>query len=463
MPGGKTTNKNGLSFEAKTIFELPNLISSHSACKNYHVNNNVYSYVKKNHFISHLLNIKAIKYSDSIELHGTKRPDECIIDNANNRIMFIEKKFQTCQGSVCEKLQTAPFKKTYLNDVIVDYIVEYIYVLSPWFRDNCEKELEYLHKEGIFVLIIDDVDYSEKLNRIIFHSDLTVCHPQSKQKKMKPFLKWVGGKTQIIEKLSNHFPDEVKGDYHEWFLGGGSVLFHILDKKIVHGNIYVYDLNRHLINLYKCIKDPEYKIFVESLFSLRHEYDTATDKKEFYYKMRKRYNEEVDDSLSKAVLFLFLNKTGFRGMYRENKKGDFNIPFGNYKCKLEFKSDFDAIHKAIKDVHFIHRNFKDIDISTLSTDDFVYLDPPYYPETKTASFVGYVEGGFNETCHTNLFNKVKAMDCLGIKVCMSNSCAEEVKTTFEENVKWNIELIEVKRRINPKNPGSKTHEVIITN
>ena len=292
----------------------------------------------------------------------------------------------------------------------------------------------------------------------------------------KPFLKWVGGKTQIIDVIVDKIPKEMN-NYHELFLGGGSVLLAVLslrqkDKIRIKGDILAYDNNSNLINVYKHIqknKDELYK-FVKLYFT---EYDNINKKKDdipvntvenyrkskenYYYWLRDKYNTMDKNTVECSAIFIFLNKTCFRGMYREGPKG-FNVAYGHYKKtpKIISKKELNKISNLIKDVKFIHSDFRD-SIKNVKNGDFVYLDPPYAPENST-SFVGYIAEGFNYESHKNLFKEIISLGKK--KFVMSNSNVKMVTDAFKN---YECQEVIARRAINSKNPGSKTLEVIIYN
>ena len=298
-----------------------------------------------------------------------------------------------------------------------------------------------------------------------------------KVKIQKPFLKWVGGKTQLMEHILDRIPKEMN-NYHELFLGGGSVLLAVLSLKkqnkiTIKNNIYAYDINKALINVYKHIqknKDKVYK-YIQSYIGVydkltgtdinrkpKNLTEAKTSKESYYYWLRSEYNK-MKISYKRSALFMVLNKLCFRGMYREGPNGN-NVPYGHYKKTPEIisKTDLDNISELIKDVKFIHNSFTN-SIKKVKKDDFVYLDPPYAPEDKK-SFVGYVAGGFNLDLHNKLFDEIKELDKKKIKFAMSNAKVKLVTDAFKD---FNCQDIVARRAINSKNPGSKTMEVIIYN
>jgi len=297
-----------------------------------------------------------------------------------------------------------------------------------------------------------------------------------KDKLQKPFLKWVGGKSQIINNIMSKIPKEMD-NYHELFLGGGSVLLAVLSmqkqKKIMIKNkIYAYDINKNLINVYKDIqknKDELYS-FISKYINEYHNItgttinrkplsiEQATSSKEsYYYWIRNKYNKMDKNTVECSALFMFINKTCFRGMYREGPNG-YNVPYGHYKKTptIITQEHLNYISDLIKDVEFKDCGFSD-SIKNIKDGDFVYLDPPYAPEN-SKSFVGYVADGFNLDMHKLLFNEIKKLS--GVKFAMSNAKVDLVIENFKE---YKCEDILARRAINSKNPGSKTTEVIIYN
>ena len=298
----------------------------------------------------------------------------------------------------------------------------------------------------------------------------------TEHKIQKPFLKWVGGKTQIINDIISKLPNEIN-NYHELFLGGGSVLLAVLslqkqNKIIIKNKIYAYDINSVLINVYKNIqnnKEELYKfinLYIEEYDSIKGTIinrkptsidEAKTSKESYYYWIRNKYNNIDKNTIECSALFMFINKTCFRGMYREGRNG-YNVPYGHYKKTptIISETDLNYISDLIKDVEFKNCSFTD-SIKNVKEGDFVYLDPPYAPENAN-SFVGYVADGFNLETHKLLFNEIKKLG--NIKFVMSNAKVELVTDNFKE---YNCDDIIVRRAINAKKPGSKTIEVIIYN
>jgi DNA adenine methylase len=295
------------------------------------------------------------------------------------------------------------------------------------------------------------------------------------QKKIKPILKWVGGKTQIMDKLMEKVPTTIH-NYYEIFLGGGSVLLALLSNPniTITGDIYACDLNEALIFTYKNIQN-NHEALALAVEKMKEEYqkcplkgevnrkpiqkeDALESRESYYFWIRKEYNATNDKrSVEASAMFIFLNKRGFRGMFRESSNG-FNVPYGNYKTVniLDFEH-LKEVSELIRNVKFIHGDFETT-LKGVQKRDFVYLDPPYAPENST-SFVGYNKDGFGLEKHKTLFNMVKKLKC---KWLFSNANVKLIQNSFPED-EYTVEKITARRSINSKKPGSKTVEVLISN
>lgn len=316
-------------------------------------------------------------------------------------------------------------------------------------------------------------------NKLIVENEEVIVNTvikMAEHKLQKPFLKWVGGKTQIINDIISKIPKQMN-NYHELFLGGGSVLLAVLslqkqNKIQIKNKIYAYDINSDLINVYKNIQNNKEELYdIINLYI--KEYDSIkgtlinrnpssieeakTSKESYYYWARNKYNTIDKNTIECSALFMFINKTCFRGMYREGPNG-YNVPYGHYKKTptIISETDLNYISDLIKNVEFINCSFTE-SIENTKAGDFVYLDPPYAPEN-SKSFVGYVADGFNLETHKLLFNEIKKMK--NIKFIMSNAKVDLVIDNFKE---YNCEDIIARRAINSKKPGSTTTEVIIYN
>ena len=317
---------------------------------------------------------------------------------------------------------------------------------------------------------------------IVYDNKLVKDVPTKKIHIPKPILKWVGGKTQIIDKLITDFPVEMN-NYREAFLGGGSVLLTLLSYVKsgiikIQGNIYAYDLNEPLIYIYKNIQTHHNELYdiLQTIITDFNECGngeinrTPTNiaeakiaKENYYYWIRSEYNKLCltdKKSILGSAMFIFLNKTCFRGVFRVGPKG-FNVPYGHYNNpEIINKEHLEEIHNLIQNVVFECCDFN-TSLTIVLSNDFVYLDPPYAPETDT-SFVGYTENGFNIDKHNNLFKLIHKLTETNKKIMLSNADVSLVRDNFT-NDKYNIASILCKRAINSKNPQAKAKEVIIKN
>jgi len=293
---------------------------------------------------------------------------------------------------------------------------------------------------------------------------------------IKPCIKWAGGKTQIIQEIFTLFPNEMN-NYYEPFLGGGSVLLGVLslrEQLNIKGNIFASDINVNVISMYKNIQENPKKL-IKCVGLLINEFnkcselvvnrnadtleEAQTHKESYYFYTRKRFNGTKNKTTCESsAMFLFMNKTCFRGLYREGPKG-FNVPYGNYKNpSIISETSIMEISKLIKDVTFKCCDYNDI-FKLVKKGDFIYLDPPYVPISKT-SFVSYNKDGFDS--HEDLFNECIIMDKNKVKLLMSNSETKLIGEFFEKP-DFNTETILCNRSINSKNPDSKVNEVLIYN
>jgi len=273
--------------------------------------------------------------------------------------------------------------------------------------------------------------------------------------KGKPFVKWAGGKRQIIDKLKKYIPDDYN-TYYEPFVGGGALLFELSPKKAV-----INDYNEELMNVFNCIKDEEkFKKMCNELN--RHE---ANHSEEYYYEIRNKDREKskfkkmVD--YKRAARTIYLNKACFNGLYRVNSKNEFNVPFG----KKTTVNTYDGQNLGI--VHS-YLNFNDIIITSIDFEesvknaqkgDFIYFDPPYDSETST--FNSYTENGFGKEEQIRLAKVYKELASRGCYVMLSNHNTTLVKELYKD---FNIHVIEAKRNINSNGKKrGKVEEVIITN
>ena len=285
-----------------------------------------------------------------------------------------------------------------------------------------------------------------------------------KNSQIKPFLKWVGGKTKLLSYIEKNLPKELKKrkfNYVEPFLGGGAVFFYLVQKFNIE-KAYLNDLNNKLIDTYKHVRGNNLEL-IQKLKKLETDYYGSSDKKMFFLEQRENFNA-TKKSVQKSALFIFLNKTGYNGMYRENSKGEYNIPFGQMKDPVICNKDLlENISKLLKDkeVIFSSKSFEEV----LADDKkaFYYLDPPYRPISKTASFTDYTKSNFDDKTQFALKEYCDKIDKLGCFFLQSNSYSDE---GFFNNLYQNrkINNLEVTRTISADGKKrKKVNEILIKN
>ncbi len=273
----------------------------------------------------------------------------------------------------------------------------------------------------------------------------------------KPFLKWVGGKGKLAGQLQALMPVGYK-TFHEPFVGGGALFFHVRPQVAT-----LNDINQTLMGAYKSIKEqPEALIACLEAKQTAYYAKSEEERRRYYYQMRDQFNAITDlSSLQRSCLLIFLNKTCYNGMYRENSTGGFNVPFGNYKqpniCDAE---TIVADSRALQDVTLTSAPFEDV-VDHAQKGDFIYFDPPYYPTTKTANFTGYSEFGFTEHHQITLKKVFTQLHKKGCYVMLSNSSTGFIKELYGE---YRQETVLASRAINCKASGrGKIEELVILN
>ena len=297
-----------------------------------------------------------------------------------------------------------------------------------------------------------------------------------------PFMKWVGGKRQLIPEIENILPSNIKktrtiSSYVEPFIGGGALFFYLLSYYDVK-EAYISDINKELILAYNVIK-TDHSSLIENLKGLESEYLKLTQEKrnDFYLDIRSKFNKDLEsfdfstideESIQRASYTLFMNRTGFNGLFRFNKKGEFNVPPGKYKNPKICDDE------NITNVHHILKNVKIVNDSYLASEDFinekslVYLDPPYRPISKTSSFTSYSTDEFNDDEQIELAEYYKRISDKGAYVILSNSDPhneDDADDFFDELYKdFTIDRVLAKRSINSR--GDKrgpVNELLIRN
>ena len=272
----------------------------------------------------------------------------------------------------------------------------------------------------------------------------------------KPFVKWAGGKRQLITLLEGHLPKKF-GTYYEPFLGGGALLFHLLNQS-PNLKCNISDLNSDLILAYITIRDKVEQL-VESLE--RHSGKYSADQREYYYSVRE---SAPKNQIEKVSRLLFLNKTCFNGLYRVNSKGQFNVPLGRYtNPSIVNKENLISVSKILqsKNIAIRCQDFEAI-LDEAKKDDFVYFDPPYQPVSKTANFTSYTKCEFTYDDLKRLANVCQKLDKKDCKVLLSNSNTKEVRKLFSS--KWKVVEVSANRAINSNSKKRTGHsELLIKN
>ncbi|MBB1537410.1 MAG: DNA adenine methylase [Bacteroidia bacterium] len=260
----------------------------------------------------------------------------------------------------------------------------------------------------------------------------------AESKLVVPFLKWAGGKRQLMPEIRKMLPNGVANHpYYEPFIGGGALFFELLPKRAV-----INDYNEELINVYTVIRDNPSELIED----LKRHKNTA----EYFYKIRAIDRQPLFSNLTRierASRIIYLNKTCYNGLYRVNNAGEFNSPFGRYKNPNIVN---EPVIKAVSK----YLNSSQIQISScdyalilkdIPTDSFVYLDPPYHPISESSSFTGYVQGGWDEGDQLRLRDVCNRLRDNGIKFLLSNSASDFIREIYSD---YNIHIVQAKRSVN---------------
>lgn len=273
----------------------------------------------------------------------------------------------------------------------------------------------------------------------------------------KPFLKWAGGKSQLLPRFKDLYPQELLDGkietYIEPFIGGGAVLFDILQNYKIK-NVYINDINKELINCYRCIKADVEEV-INQLSLLEMEYLSNNDRANYFYIVRDRYNEinlNGHYDFEKCADFIFLNKTCFNGLYRVNKNGKFNVPHGKYKKPLICdKDNLRWCSTLLENVQISFGGYENV-LEKADNKTFVYMDPPYRPLIENNSFVSYDKSGFGDIEQIELAQNYKILNNRKSLLMLSNSDPKntnEKDNFFDELYKdFEIERVQAKRMIN---------------
>ena len=293
---------------------------------------------------------------------------------------------------------------------------------------------------------------------------------------VKPFVKWAGGKGSLIPQLTNFYPYQLKDGiitkYVEPFVGGGAVLIDILQKYEVK-EAYAFDINIDLINCYNVIKNDVNEL-ITKLKQMESEFLNlnSDDREKYFYDVRKEYNSykisEEELSIKRAAEFIFLNRTCFNGLYRVNRKGEFNVPFGKYKNpRICDSNNLTNLSQLLQNVVFKYGDYKKSSECVDNT-TFVYFDPPYRPLSVSSGFTSYTKEDFNDENQKELASYYRELDSKDAKLMLSNSNPKNTNKDddfFEEiYTGFNINEVLAKRMINADCTGrGAISELLITN
>lgn len=343
-------------------------------------------------------------------------------------------------------------------------------------------------KWGISQTRIEDLCSEQKIDNAAFVENVWIIPITAEKPKdewiqnnhkekttVKPFLKWAGGKSQLIKEIECYYPfyDGHTTKYAEPFVGGGAVLFDILSRYDLK-DVYISDINAELINTYRVIRD-DIDTLVEKLYIMQYDFLSSDmdNRKSYYLKKRELFNDlkvngDENINVEKAALMIFLNKTCFNGLYRVNKNGLFNVPMGAYKNPMICdETNLRAVSKKLQNVTIVCDDYRKSS-SFIDENTFVYFDPPYRPITDTASFTAYTENLFSDKEQIELAAFVDSMHKKGAKIVISNSDPKNSDTEddFFDNIyaSHKIKRVEATRMINCNSEArGKIKELLISN
>lgn len=295
-----------------------------------------------------------------------------------------------------------------------------------------------------------------------------------RDKVAKPFLKWAGGKTQLITKIEKSLPYEVidnKFTYIEPFVGSGAVLFWMINNFPKMEKAVINDINQDLINTYKTIasKPKELISILQILQNEFHDLEGEDEqKKKYYYSKRDIYNTRKEEQSGQAALFIFLNRTCFNGLYRVNRKNEYNVPMGSYKRPtICDKENILAVSQALQKVELLCGDYEET-LKEATKNSFFYFDPPYKPLSNTSSFNSYAKDEFNDEEQIRLRNFCSKLEKLEHKWMLSNSDVKgkDANDNFFDEIYSEFSILRVKARRNINANADKRgelNELLITN
>ncbi len=269
----------------------------------------------------------------------------------------------------------------------------------------------------------------------------------------KPFIKWAGGKTQLIPELSKFFLKSISDSFHqrylEPFVGSGSILFWLIRSQLIQKSI-ISDVNESLMDTYRSIQDPE---SFKKLLRLLKKHQKLHSK-EYYYHIRAKKFDVNDNRHEKAARMIYLNRTCFNGLWRVNSHGQFNVPMGKYDDpQIINEENLNQVHLALQNVEIRTQHFSQL-FAEVTSKDFLYLDPPYHPISETSSFTSYAQGGFKAKDQELLASELIRLSELGVFWILSNSNCEFIKALYK-----NFSCYEVYARRNINSDAMKRGKI----
>ncbi|MFD2542569.1 DNA adenine methylase [Lacinutrix gracilariae] len=293
-------------------------------------------------------------------------------------------------------------------------------------------------------------------------------------KAAKPFLKWAGGKTQLIDEIKNQLPENIIDrpfTFIEPFVGSGAILFWMLEQFPNMQNAIINDINKDLTDCYLTIKNDVTNL-IELLYEWQEEYyqisEIEADKKEYYYEKRSLFNSRTQEQTTHSALFIFLNRTCFNGLFRVNKKNEFNVPIGSYKKPLICNEEnLLAVSEVLQRVEILNGDYTET-LNHATNNTFFYFDPPYKPLSNTSSFNSYAKDDFNDEEQIRLRDFCIELNNQNHQWILSNSDVKgkNPDDNFFDDLyaDFNIYRVDARRSINANaKKRGKLKELLITN
>jgi len=292
----------------------------------------------------------------------------------------------------------------------------------------------------------------------------------------KPFLKWAGGKRQLLPEILSRLPEDIEEieTYVEPFVGGGALLFQMIESYNFK-EIHIFDINLELINCYRQIQESVERVIHYHELLISKFPENGEERDDFYYNIRDKWNSNLDiqsmsseEKSERVAEMIFLNKTCFNGLFRLNREGKFNVPTGRYKNPSFTKSeDLIKVSQALQGVHIHHASFESC-LNVINDSSFVYFDPPYRPLSKTSAFVSYSKSDFNDSNQRELATLANNLEVRKVKFLLSNSDPKntDINDNFFDEMysDFKIDRVFASRAINSNpNKRGKISELLIKN